>query len=183
MMKEKAIKKQKENPPLLGLATVAFFLIWGALFFYIPTYLGIDDKVAVLIFRVLGFIAIIISFVGSFIEISQLWKNEAFSYWGVSLVFVIPAVLLHFSIDYYDVSNPWAYVIKIFVLIFLFSGLPFVPFGFAHLLYKPQKNEKLVSEEEKADQTSKKVQLIASFIVAILSLITAIIQLVSNLGK
>lgn len=174
-------KVKKENPPFLGLAIAVMFWMWGILLFYIPTYLNLSDN---LIFNILGFLSMTISFAGAFVEMSNLRKNEAYSYWGVSLVFLIPAILLHLAIDYYDISNPLSTVIKIILLILLFIGFPFIPIGFAYLFEKP-KDEKKSSElspKEKAEERSKKIQLSASIIITILSLSTAIIQLIAQIS-
>jgi len=176
--------KKGEKPPLLGLSIVAMFLIWGGLAFYIPVYLGINTHI--IFFNIIGFICLTISLAGSLIEISNIWKNEAYSYWGVSLVFILPAILLHLSVYYYEINEFWSIFIKVAVIVLLFIGTPFIPMGFSYLLWKrndENTDEREISGEERVTNSTNKIQLISSLIIAILTLATAIVQLVSQLNK
>ncbi|MBM7837871.1 glucan phosphoethanolaminetransferase (alkaline phosphatase superfamily) [Alkalihalobacillus xiaoxiensis] len=176
-------KNKKENPPLFGFSIVVTFLLWGILAFYAPIYLDIDREGILLTFRIVGFVLIFMSLIGSLIEISNLIKSEAFSYWGVSLVFIVPAVLLDFFINHYEVLSSWEFLIRIFIIVLFFIGLPFIPVGFVYLLNGGMKeNRKITNEEEKEEQKSRKLQLAISLIVAIISLLTAIIQLFFSLN-
>lgn len=180
---KKGKKNKSEKPPLIGLSVVATFLIWGGIAFYIPAYVDINNTI---IFNIIGFTFLTISLGGSLIEISNIWKNEAYSYWGVSLVFLLPAILLHLSINYYEIIGFWSGVIKIAVIILLIIGTPFIPMGLSYLLWKRKdKNigEREISEEERVKNSTNKIQLITSLIIAILTLTTAIVQLVSQVNK
>lgn len=183
MQNLKGKKDKREKPPLIGLSIVAMFLIWGGIAFYIPVYFGINNAI---IFTIIGFICLTISLGGSLIEISNIWKNEAYSYWGVSLVFLLPAILLHLSIYYYEIIGFWSVIIKVAVIGLLVVGTPFIPMGFSYFLWKRKdKNidEREISEEERVKNSTNKIQLITSLIIAFLTLATAIVQLVSQVNK
>lgn len=180
----KAKKQKSESPPLLGLSVAVLFLIWGGLVFYIPTYLEIKNSI---VFDVIGFIFLIISFVGTLIEISYLWKTEAFSYWSVSLFFIAPAILLHLSLNYYGVVGYWATIIKSIVIGLMMIGTAFIPIGFAYLPWKTDNKEDeektSLNKEERGKANTERLQLFISLVVTIITLATAIVQLISQLAN
>lgn len=180
----KETKNKGDDPPLFGLSLVAMFLLWGGLFFYIPVYLGINNQI---IFNIIGFVFLIISLIGSLIEISNLWRNEAFSYWGVASVFILPAILLHLLVYHYEIYGFWRAVIKVIVIVLLFIGIPFITIGFSYLTWKHNgenvEDIKATSEEERAKTPTNNIQLVTSLIIAILALATAIVQLVSQINN
>lgn len=181
--KKKANKNKKNSPPLQGLAIASMFLIWGGLTFYLPTYLEIHNPV---VFNTIGFLLLGFSLIFSLMEISSIWKNEAYSYWGVSLVFILPAVLLHFLTVYYEIVGVWNFIIRVGVSVLFFAGTPFIPFGFSYLVWRPEnenKKEEELSKEEKTKNTTNTIQLVISLIITLLTLVTAIVQLLSQINN
>lgn len=182
-LEKNATKKKSDSPPLLGLSIAVTFLLWGMLTFYMPTYLEIDNSV---MFNVIGFAFLIISFVGSLMEISDLWKSEALSYWGVSILFIAPAILLHLSLAYYNIIGYWNIAIKILVIGLFVVGIPFIPIGFAYLTWNKKykyKEKSALCEEDRGKRTTDRLQLLVSLFVTLLTLATAIVQLVSQMAN
>ena len=177
---------KKPQPPLSGLAIVASLWLWGAILFYAPTYLGIVGGWRVP-FNVLGAIALIISFGGALVELGKFWKSEALSYWGVGLVFLIPAGILFALVKFYSLPSVLETITKAAALLLLaFSG-PFFFMGVPYFFWKEKQEQFSQSEEEVSEEEAVAQNLarrkarfttIASIIIAFLSLATAVAKLV-----
>ena len=94
-----------DEPPTLGLAVVADLWLWGGLTILAPTYLAIRGWD--LAFNVVGLGMLVISFSGALLELSKLWQSEGLKYWGVSLVFLFPALILSSRLDKEMYQDPW----------------------------------------------------------------------------
>ena len=143
-----AVEDQRDSdnePPLLGLA-IAVALWWTAiLFFYAPTYLHVHGNWAVAL-RAAGAIALVISLGGAGFELAKIWKTQALESWGVALVFLTPAALLHLL----RLSSPWELIIRSLVLLLLAFGGTFVFWGFAYLIWDLGKRPRARTESEQA---------------------------------
>jgi hypothetical protein len=185
---QKPEKPKKPRPPLSGLAIVASLWLWGTILFYIPTYLNIVGGWRIP-FNVLGAIALIISFGGALLELGKFWKSEALSYWGVGIIFLIPAIIFLVLVKLYPLAPLWETLAKIAALVLLaFSG-PLFFMGIPYFFWKaPQGQEPKHAEETSAQEASAqemaqreaKFTTIASIIIALLSLATALVKLVSE---
>ena len=185
-MKESKVQGPKEpkkpQPPLSGLAIVASLWLWGTILFYAPTYLDIVGGWRVP-FNVLGAIALIISFGGALVELGKFWKSEALSYWGVGLVFLIPAGILFALVEFYSLSSVLETIAKVAALLLLaFSG-PFFFMGVPYFFWKEKQKQFSQSEEDVPEEEVVAQRLarrearfttIASIIIAFLSLASAV---------
>jgi len=182
MTDKTASQQKKTGPPLLGLAVVADLWLWGAILLYGPTYLGIVSGWRIPLY-VLGFFVLTISFAGALLELSKLWKSEGLNYWGVSLVFLIPAVALHTVVTRYALMPLLETIAKVATLLFIALGGAMVFHGAAYFLQTPSKDrvEKPSPEEaarEKAVKRRANLEIVSSILVALLSLATAVVKLV-----
>lgn len=187
-MKDKAIPPiKKPGPPTLGLAVVADLWLWGALLLYAPSYLGIPSGWEIL-FYIAGFIALIISFAGALTELGKLWQSEGLSYWGVSLVFLIPAVALYLSVEYQRITGTLSVVAKIAALLLMALGGPMFFQGIPYLFWKKiggaQKSESAPDSQDRESKSEKlktNLEVVANVIVALLALTTAIVTLIERI--
>lgn len=158
----------------------AWFLVVGITFFYTPIYIGLHGFLGSFI-NFLGWVAIIISLVGSFVELSNIFKNDGLSHFGVSLVFLIPAALLHIFQERSLTNQIGIIILKIIIICFLLLGTGLLLYGISFLLENDK--DKILSENllrEKKNITKKPLlEHGLSIVVAILGLITAIIQFVN----
>ena len=185
---QKPEKPKKPEPPLSGLAIVASLWLWGAILVYAPNYLNIVGGWRIPL-NVLGAIALIISFGGALIELGKFWKSEALSYWGVGIIFLIPAIIFFVLAKLYPLAPLWETLAKIAALLLLaFSG-PFFFMGMPHLFWRisqgqePRQAEKVSAQETtaKAAQRKARFNTIASIIIALLAFATAVVKLASEI--
>lgn len=185
---QKPEKPKKPQPPLSGLAIVASLWLWGAILLYAPNYLNIVGGWRVP-FNVLGAIALIFSFGGALIELSNYWKSEALGYWGVGIIFLIPAIIFFVLVRLYPLAPLWETLAKIAALLLLaFSG-PFFFMGIPHFFWKTPQGQELKHTEEapaqeaaaKAAQREARFNTIASIIIALLAFATAVVKLASEM--
>lgn len=171
-------ENKKDDPKWSGFFIAAWFLVIGIILFYTPIYIGINGFIENVI-NIFGWLAIIVSFLGAFIELSEIFKNDGFSYIGVSLVFLIPAILLHFLQEQYLSNHIAIKSAKAGVVLFVIIGTGFVLYGISFLLEKSSNktNETVVVTKE--ENKKSVIELIAPIIIAILSLTTAIIKFIS----
>jgi len=151
-------------------------VLWGALLLYAPVYLGIIG-----IWRA----PFNILFGGAVIELGKLRKNEGVKYWGISLVFLLPALLLHLGVTFAYLVSPWDTVAKIAVLILMAIGGPLLFLGLPYMFWKPSSNVSEFSPQQLAEQKEAKrkieINAIVSEIIALLSLLTAIVKFVADI--
>jgi len=183
---QEPVRRKKPRPPLSGLAIVASLWLWGAIFLYAPTYLDVVGSGRVP-FHIVGAIALVISFAGALVELGRFWKNEGLSYWGAALVFLIPAGVLFALIQYHALSGTVGTIARVAALLLLALGGPLFFTGVPYFFWK--------EEQEKASQAAEGIPgektieqmlarrearftTIASIIVALLSLATAVVKIV-----
>lgn len=174
--------EKRPSPPLSGLAIVADLWLWGAILFYAPNYLGIVGTWRIL-FNVCGFLAITISFVGALLELSKIWKSEGLSYWGTSLAFLIPALLLHMAVRYYALLPLLESIARVSTLILAAIGGALVFQGVPYFFWQPAKEpteQPSLAEaaEQKVARRRMNFEIAASIMIALLSLATAVVKLV-----
>lgn len=164
-----------------GICIAAWFLVVGIILFSTPIYIGVGGWIEMLINGV-GWIAIVISFGGTLIEFTNIFKNDGFSYLGVSLIFFIPAILIHFLQNGALYNNSIIIILKIIVIFLLIIGSGIAIYGVSFFLEEVNDD----SIEEKAmlvNKTRNKksyIEFISSIVIAILALLTAIIQFISK---
>jgi len=180
-------KKKKPDPPLSGLSIVASLWLWGAILFFVPYYFDINGGWQIP-FNILGVIILAISFGGALMEFSKHWKSEALSYWGAGLVFLVPSITLFVFVHLSNSSSVWIVLSKIGALLLLAIGAPFIFMGIPYLFWRDEQEAKLeellaedLSDEEKIEKQVSRQEArfssIASIIIALLSLTTAIVKL------
>jgi hypothetical protein len=188
-MEQRPSANKKPGPPTLGLAIVADFWLWGALLLLAPSYFTITSGWRVP-FLVLGFISLTISFGGALLEIGKLRKSEGLSYWGVSLVFLVPAAALFLSVRYGAITGALAIASKIAVLLLAAIGGPLFFQGLPYFFWKtpaptpPPEQPAPPSPSQIASAAAKRktsLEIIANVIVALLALATAIVALVEKI--
>lgn len=180
-MVEKKDKKIEVSSEWSGFFMVAWLSVVGIILFYTPIYIGISGVFKVVV-NALGWIAIIISFAGALIELSNIFKNDGFSYIGTSLVFLIPAILLHISQERY-LSNPTVIVIiKTVVIILIIIGSAFILLGVSAFIGTPSDKFKKSIKVQKSEDKKNVFELLAPILIAILSVTTAIIKLISEIS-
>ncbi|MGM0803503.1 MAG: hypothetical protein ACQET8_02095 [Bacillota bacterium] len=177
-MVEKAKQQEKDNPLLMGLASAGILWWIGTIVLYAPKYMELKTSWP---FDIIGYIFITISFVGACLEVGKIWKNKAFEYWGVSLVFLIPALLLHIIVDKVNIVP--IVLVKSLILFLIMIGGPFILLGVPYLFERKKESvyegdDEITIEENR----KKKFELSLSLIIAFLSFITAIIKIIP-LGK
>ena len=179
----------KPRPPTLGLSTAAGLWLLGSVILYAPSYLGITSGWQIL-FIVVGLLVLVVSFAGAVTELGKLWNSQGLTYWGASLVFFLPAFLLHLAVTYQSISGAFAIVAKVGVLVFIvvggglfFQGMPFF-FWKQDSSQKPkvvQPADSPDAQSEKAAKFKTNLEIIASIIVALLSVATATVTLIEKI--
>jgi hypothetical protein len=130
-------KVERSAPPGGGLVVAASFWLWGALIFCAPVYLNLTSSWRTLL-NVLGSIFLAVSFARAGVEFARVFRNEAFCYWGVGMLFTVPAAVLHIITVCDSLSPVWTFVARLLVLIFLSIGGAFLLYGFPYLFWKPE---------------------------------------------
>lgn len=180
--------QKKPSPPTLGFAVVADLLLWGALLLYAPTYFTVTSGWR-FAFYIPGFILLLISFVGALIELGKIWKSEGLSYWGVSLVFLIPAVALFLAVERNIITGTLRTVAKIGFLILISIGGPLFFHGIPYFFWKDEVDIQSTGISPTSDQETQhksrklktNLEVVANIVIALLALATAIVTLVEKI--
>jgi len=189
MKGESKQSEKKPGPPTLGLAVVADLWLWGALLLFAPNYLGIASGWQIP-FYVLGGLALLISFGGALTELGKLWKTEALSYWGAGIVLLIPAAALYIAIGRQLITGALGVVAKVGALILTAIGGGLFLHGIPYLFWRQDSRTKESSSgpadapdsvDEKRARRKANFEAIASIVVALLSLATAVVTLAEKL--
>jgi len=185
-MSEPRGKGIRAEPPTIGLATAGILWLWGALLLWAPGYLGLGspwDGVAV----VLGLLALVLSFAGALTELGKLLQSQGLNYWGVSLVFLIPGVVLAVSVERGNVTDALVTPAKLGVLVLLAIGGAMFFYGVPYLFWQGTGSETgakaPAGEEGKGREFRASSKAAANAIVALLALATAVVTLVEKLVK
>jgi hypothetical protein len=178
-------KEKKPTPPTSGLAIAGALWIWGFLLMYTPSYLGILGWWEYT-FYVLGFIALTISLAGALTELGKLRQSEGLSYWGVSLVFLLPALALYLLVKYQHIAVMMVLLAKIAFLLLIAIGVPFIFLGISYFFWKKEnvESERNPSERvalSKVEKVKPTLEVMANIFIALLALATAIVTLVEKI--
>lgn len=169
-------KEKRAQPPLGGVAVAGMFWLWGVLAFYTPAYLGIGGRGFAI---ALGTAFIAIGFAGAFTELSKLQKNEAWGYWGASLVFLVPAAVLHTVVSYQSLNSTAEIVARTSVLCLVSVGGAMFLYGIAHFFWlSPQSSTAPGTTREPIQP-----QTIASVVGAALTITAIALKLVLEINK
>ncbi|WIM38282.1 hypothetical protein PO903_16720 [Paenibacillus sp. PK4536] len=180
MSKEKRISSKKSSNSS-GFFIATWFWVVGMTFFYLPNYFGAVPNILEVIFNSIGWITVIIGVGGILIEASYFLKNEAFNYWGISLVFLLVLLCLYYVQINYVSNIVIINVIKSICIILFLIGTGMFLYGISFFFNKPIETDFEVSNEK---QTKKsKVEMIITISIAMISIITAIIQLTTAIIK
>lgn len=178
---------EQEKTPYDGLALAAAFWLWGSIAWFAPAYLGFGG-VAMWVCNIVGGILMAISFGGAGMEIGKLFKSEAFEWWGVGLVFLVPAGLLHFAVWYAELSSTWAAVAKGSALLLDGFGGLFVFYGLAYLFWNgsPVELEEAPSQQEKAERRAedkrRRRHYLVSAAVFLATIVSTIVKTIFGIG-
>jgi len=181
--KNKNDKKTKQSPASSGFFIAAWLWVVGMTFFYLPSYFGEIPQALDIIFRVIGWIAIIIGVLGMMVETSKILKNEAFSYWGASLAFFIPLLLLHFFQANYVSNIILTNIIKSINVVLFIVGSGIFLYGISYFFNKPTDKTIEASTISKQDNKKSKLETTVTIFIVLLSTVTAVIQLTTELIK
>lgn len=174
-------KTKKPAPKWSGFFIASWFWIVGIIFFITPKYIGFSG-IGETILVIFGWIALVISFVGALLELSKIYNNEAFKYVGVSLFFLIPSILMYLYIQNNVITRGWAISIKILTILLVIVGSGILLYGISYF-FESSPNERSVVEPKRPSSSKTKFEFFSSIIVAILSLTTALLQLLGKIGN
>lgn len=154
-----------------GFAVAGSFGSWGSILWITPTYVQFSGT-GQWICYILGGLCVAISFLGALQELSRLLGSEAFSWWGVAFVFLIPALLLHLIAYFFSLSPFWTVATKGVALLLDAVGVPFIFFGFA-TYFDEAAQQKPKSPEQKSVNRRNTARTILAFVSAVLPPIVA----------
>ena len=146
---------------------------------FTPSFFGITSGWSWL-FYIAGAILVIFSFVGASIEFSNLIKNEAFSYWGVSLVFLLPAILLFILIEQQVITSGYVTISKVAAMLLFTVGGPMLFHGIPYLFWN-RKEKKPTTPIQKETKRKTSLEIVGNVLIALFSLATAVVALVKAL--
>ncbi len=153
---------------------------------YAPSYLGIVGGWEY-IFYILGFVALIISLAGALMEIGKLRQSEGLSYWGVSLVFLLPAFAIYLLVEYQRITGILVNLAKVAVLLLSAFGVPFIFMGLSYFFWKNETPKKLeetsdhIEPASKVEKAKPTLEITANILIAMLAFATAIVALVEKI--
>ena len=184
------MKKDRIVSPYENFGVFASFWLWGLLLFVAPNYLSIIGGWKI-VFIVLGFIAIIISFTGMCFEFAKLFQNKGLEYLATFVLFALPALIIHLALTHNYLKKPVISIIaKIAVLLLVSVGGAVFLVGIPYLFWMPKSEQEFmqaekssVKEASKSEMTKGKTTLkaIATIVIILLNLATAIIKLIIEL--
>ena len=168
--------EEKINPKGLGFAIVADLWLWGAMAFFTPTLFSITSDWK-WFFSVTGLILVLISFAGALLEVENYVNREVWGYWGVSLLFLVPSILLFILILQQIVSENFLVASKIIAMILLTIGGPMFFQGVPYLFdWKKSTQKGIFIQPEQKKKAN--FEIIGNILVALFSLVTAIVALI-----
>lgn len=174
---------EKKKPRYQGIAIAAGFWWWGSVAWLAPIYIGLEGwpKWA---FNVVGAGLIMIAFAAAAVELGTLWKNEAFTYFGIGLLALIPAGLLHALAWFVDIPSPWLGVAKGLALLLDALGGFVVIFGLAYWgnPKQPENLDDSPTEVVQAETRQNRQEIVGSAILLLLTVVTAILKGVFGIG-
>jgi hypothetical protein len=178
------VTEQRDAKHLEGLGIAGMFWLWGSLAWVAPPYIGFGGW-GQWAFNIAGAVLIAIAFAGAGIELGKLWKNEAFEYWGVGLLFLVPAVLLHLTVWWAELAPFWEVSAKSIALILAAFGGAFVMIGLPYLFARSTVEGDGAPEptpEEKTLDRQRRKELLASAGLLVLTAASAILKVLFGVG-
>lgn len=183
-MSKKSKMKNKKAPKTSGFFIASWFWVVGVIFFYLPYYYGSVPNYLEIIFSFLGWLSLTISIIGTFIELSKLIKNEGFSYWGASFVFIVPGIVLQYYISKIE-SLVLINIIKTIIVLFVLIGSGLFLYGISYFFKKDtilNRDDNVITTTERKEFKGKQVlQTSVSVLIALITLATAILQLTKEI--
>jgi len=174
--------EQKKRPKWSGFFIAAWFWVFSIAMFYSPTYFKTTSAGIYYFFSVLGWLALTISIVGAFVEVSRIIKNEGFSYWGVSLVFLVPSLGLHLFQFKYLTNNLWIIITKATVLILFLFGSGLFLYGISFFIEKKEHSQ--ISDNQSTGfpplKFKNSVELVSTILIALITVLTFIFQIINQ---
>jgi hypothetical protein len=153
-----------------GFATAAAFSLLAILLWLAPSYIGFSGWLQWICY-VVGALSVSISFFGALSELADLLKIEALTTFGVGLIFLVPATLLHLVAVYASPSQDWlANVIKVSALILTALGGFLVFYGMAEVAE--------AVEQRRAQPQERRVSIRGGTWLTILSFLSAILPII-----
>ncbi len=131
-MAKRERRAERSAPLGGGLVLAASFWLWGALLFCAPVYLNLASVWRTWL-NVLGSVFFAVGFARAGVEFARAFENRAFCYWGLGMLFTVPAVVLHIITICNSLPVLWTFVARLVVLIFLSIGGVFLLYGFPYL--------------------------------------------------
>ena len=172
------------KPPTVNLAAATGLWLWGALALITPSYVGIGAPWGWGLYA-LGMVFLVISFAGALMELGKLFRSEGLSYWGVSLVFLIPAAVLYLLDHQHSVSGAMGAVVRFGAVVLAAFGGFLVILGVPYLTWAEDQPSHVLAagaeSEARALAAAKTVKAAASALVALLALATAVATFVERL--
>lgn len=146
-------KVGRSTPPGVGLVVAASFWLWSALLFCAPVYLNLAGYWRTSLY-VLGSIFLAISFAQAGVEFARAFKNRAFRYWGMGMLFTAPAAVLHVVTLCNSLPSAWSFVARLLVLVLLSIGGAFLLYGFPYLFWNPDEKAADLSARVASSETT-----------------------------
>jgi hypothetical protein len=124
-------KPDAKNPRLGGLGVAAALASWGIVFLVAPTYLDIGGRWQTAFYWIAVILAVI-GGAGALMEIGKITNQEGWTYIGVALVFLMPALILFVVDRYREIGSPWKGLARVSVLGLCIVGAGMLFYGLAY---------------------------------------------------
>lgn len=173
---DKNRKKYIPAPPHKGMVRATIWCFYGFFTLFLPHYLKCVGCWRTLFFA-LGTLFLILSIVLAVMELSNLWKNEGWDFIGLSLMLLIPAIVLHFTVtSFITLILPLKRLVKFFVLVLAAFGSTCLIIGLDYIFGTP-------AEQRKVTKKRDNFRTIVTFIIPLLDIVIFIVKLIWEFGK
>lgn len=145
-----------------------------------------------MLFFLVAIVALALSLIGALMELGKLWSSQGLGYWGVGLGLLVPAIALFFAVERDLIADILVVPAKVAFLLLSGLGGAFIFHGVPHFFWQrepdtdrasvrtPEHASELGQEEPKRSKEAL-IRVAASIIVALLSLATAVVTLITKL--
>jgi len=168
--------KNENRHPLAGIGVVLALLSWGLLLLATPLYLEIGGwgRVPFLFF---GILALLFSLVGALIELEKLLGKPPFGTMAPVIMLILLALGAHFSATCIVLPRAVAVFFKVIALVLGALGLGVGGYALPQF-FSPWKHPQTAGEAQPSSlQWSKFLRIAVSTLIAGISLVVAIVQL------
>jgi hypothetical protein len=172
----------------MSIAVAAGLGAWGAIFGFAPRYLGLSGYSAAP-FVVLSVASYVFAIVGAFVGVGQLLRSQFLSYVGIAFGFGAIAYFIHTAADATP-SDTLRIALRLgAITLICFATMSFV-MGFPYLFASMADSDRRAGSRKSVgasvsgnggNKTQSRFEQIAAAIVALLALVTALIQLMVEL--